>query len=312
MRKEYLWVESYRPKTIDECILPKSIASTFKGFLKQKEIPNLILSGTAGTGKTTVARALCEELDCDYIMINGSDEGRQIDTLRVKIKEFATTQSFRDTPKVVIIDEADYLNKDSVQPAMRSFIEAYSSNCRFIFTCNYKSKIISPLQSRLTAVEFKTTPKERAQLASKFFVRVQNILKAEGVTYSERVVAEVINQNYPDFRRTLNELQRYSVDGNIDEGILVEASSSLKSLIENLRDKNWTKMRKWVVDNVDSEPTRVFTELYDALIEELPSKSIPQVVLLLADYQYKAAFVADQEINMTACLTEIMANVEFS
>jgi DNA polymerase III delta prime subunit len=310
--KEYLWVENYRPKAVKECILPPKIRSTFDGFLKQGEIPNLLLSGTAGTGKTTVARALCEELGCDYIMINGSDEGRQIDTLRVKIKEFATTQSFKSSTKVVIIDEADYLNKESVQPAMRAFIEQYSSNCRFIFTCNYKTKLISPLLSRLTLVEFKTVPKERAKLAGHFFNRVKDILDGEGVEYSDRVVAEVINKNYPDFRKTLNELQKYGVDGKIDEGILVDSITSYKGLIENLKEKNWTKMRKWVTDNVDTEPTRIFSELYDVLCQELPSKSIPQVVLLLADYQYKAAFVADQEINMTACLTEIMANVEFS
>ena len=308
---QFLWVEKYRPKHIKDCILPESVKKQFQQFISKKEIPNLLLSGTAGTGKTTLARALCEELGCDYIIINGSDEGRQIDTLRTKIKQFASAVSFEGKTKVVILDEADYLNRDSVQPALRAFIENFSENCRFIFTCNYSNRIIKPLHSRTTVIDFKIAPKDRPKMASKFLERMQYILTNENVDYSEKVLAELLMKYFPDYRRVLNELQRYSVSGIIDEGILSNFQEiNAKNLIESLRDKDWKKMRQWVVNNVDTAPQMIFRQIYDILLPEV--KGIPHLVLLIADYQYKAAFVADQEINLTACLTEIMANVEFS
>jgi DNA polymerase III delta prime subunit len=306
----FLWVERYRPKTIEDCILPESIKNTFKEFLSKGEIPNLLLCGTAGTGKTTVARALCEELGADYIIINGSDEGRQIDTLRTKIKQFASAVSFGAGTKVVIMDEADYLNRESVQPALRAFIENFSDNCRFIFTCNYKQKIIAPLHSRTTVIEFTSQKSDKARLASAFMKRMQYILGQEGVQYKEKVLAELLMKFYPDYRRVLNELQRYSSSGSIDEGILSNFSEvNTRELITSLKEKDWKKMRQWVANNVDSDPQGIFRFIYDSLLPEVTT--IPQVVLLIADYQYKAAFVADQEINLTACLTEIMGNVKF-
>jgi DNA polymerase III delta prime subunit len=306
----FLWVERYRPKTIEDCILPESIKNTFKEFLSKGEIPNLLLCGTAGTGKTTVARALCEELGADYIIINGSDEGRQIDTLRTKIKQFASAVSFGAGTKVVIMDEADYLNRESVQPALRAFIENFSDNCRFIFTCNYKQKIIAPLHSRTTVIEFTSQKSDKARLASAFMKRMQYILGQEGVQYKEKVLAELLMKFYPDYRRVLNELQRYSSSGSIDEGILSNFSEvNTRELISSLKEKDWKKMRQWVANNVDSDPQGIFRFIYDSLLPEVTT--IPQVVLLIADYQYKAAFVADQEINLTACLTEIMGNVKF-
>ena len=306
----FLWVEKYRPQTIDDCILPEDTKATFKEFLKKGEVPNLLLCGTAGTGKTTVARALCEELGCDYIVINGSDEGRQIDTLRTKIKSFASAFSFENKTKVVIIDEADYLNKDSVQPALRAFIENFSENCRFIFTCNYKNRIISPLHSRTTVIEFKSDKKDKQVLATKFMKRMQTILDAEGVTYKDPVLAELLMKYFPDYRRVINELQRYSSAGIIDEGILSNiAEINTKELINSLREKDWKKMRQWVANNVDSDPQGIFRFIFDSLLPEITT--VPQMVLLIADYQYKAAFVADQEINLVACLTEIMASIQF-
>jgi DNA polymerase III delta prime subunit len=310
MKEHFLWVEKYRPKTIEDCILPETTKATFKEFLKKGEVPNLLLCGTAGTGKTTVARALCEELGCDYIVINGSDEGRQIDTLRTKIKGFASAMSMQNKTKVVIIDEADYLNRESVQPALRAFIETYSSNCRFIFTCNYKQKIIDPLHSRTTVIEFKTDKKDQPVLASKFMKRMQFVLDAEGITYKDKVLAELLMKYIPDYRRVLNEMQRYSSSGTIDEGILSNISDiNTKDLISSLKDKDWKKMRQWVANNVDTDPQGIFRYIYDSLLPEI--KTVPQMVLLIADYQYKAAFVADQEINLTACLTEIMASIQF-
>jgi len=308
--EQFLWVEKYRPQNIDDCILPEDTKKTFKEFLNKGEVPNLLLCGTAGTGKTTVARALCEQLGCDYIIINGSDEGRQIDTLRTKIKDFASSISFEGKTKVVIIDEADYLNKDSVQPALRAFIETFSENCRFIFTCNYKNRIISPLHSRTTVIEFKTGNGNKPKLASAFMKRMQDILNSEGIKYHEKVLADLLIKYFPDYRRVINELQRYSAAGVIDEGILSNfAEINTKELIASLKEKDWRKMRQWVANNVDTDPQGIFRYIYDTLLPEI--KSIPQLVLLIADYQYKAAFVADQEINLTACLTEIMANVEF-
>jgi len=306
----FLWVEKYRPQTINECILPDDIKSTFKEFVKKGEIPNLLLCGSAGTGKTTVARALCEELGCDYIVINGSDEGRQIDTLRTKIKQFASAFSFENKTKVVILDEADYLNKDSVQPALRAFIENFSENCRFIFTCNYKQRIISPLHSRTTVVEFALRNEDKPDLCVSFLKRMQDILSSEGVEYKTSVLAELLKKYFPDYRRVINELQRYSSSDIIDEGILNNiAEINTKELITSLKEKDWKKMRKWVANNVDSDPQGIFRFIFDSLMPEI--STVPQMVLLIADYQYKSAFVADQEINLIACLTEIMASVKF-
>ena len=311
---DYLWVEKYRPKKIEDCILSQDIKETFSQFLTQKEIPNLLLSGTAGTGKTTVARALCEELGADYIIINGSDEGRQIDTLRHKIKNFASTVSLTETSnhKVVIIDEADYMNADSVQPALRNFIETFYNNCRFIFTCNYRNKIIPALHSRCTVIDFTIKNGQKVKTAKLFMERMSFLLKSEHIEFDKKVLAELIQKYYPDFRRTINELQRYSVRGKIDSGILFSLSeANNKELVKTLKAKKFNDMRKWVVNNIDKEPASLFRGIYDILYEALDSKSIPQAILIIAGYQYKAAFVADQEINMVACLTEIMASCKF-
>ena len=307
--KEFLWVEKYRPKTLDDCILPAETLAVFRQFVEAGEISNMLLCGTAGTGKTTVARALCNELECDYIVINGSEESG-IDVLRTKIKSFASTVSFEGKPKVVILDEADYLNPNSTQPALRAFIEEFSQNCRFIFTCNFKNRIIAPLHSRTTVIEFKLENGQKQRMAGKFHKRMIEILQAENVQYNDKVLAELLMKHFPDYRRVLNELQRYSVGGVIDEGILSNLSEiNTKALVDALRDKDWKKMRQWVANNVDSDPQAVYRKVYDTLLDKV--KQVPQLVLLIADYQYKAAFVADQEINLTACLTEIMANVEF-
>ena len=311
---DYLWVEKYRPRKIEDCILSQDIKETFSQFLSQKEIPNLLLSGTAGTGKTTVARALCEELGADYIIINGSDEGRQIDTLRHKIKNFASTVSLTEQSnhKVVIIDEADYMNADSVQPALRNFIETFYNNCRFIFTCNYKNKIIPALHSRCTVIDFTIKNGQKVKTAKSFMERMFFLLKSEHIEFDKKVLAELIQKYYPDFRRTINELQRYSVRGKIDSGILFSLSeANNKELVKTLKAKKFNDMRKWVVNNIDKEPASLFRGIYDILYEALDSKSVPQAILIIAGYQYKAAFVADQEINMVACLTEIMASCKF-
>ena len=308
--QQFLWVEKYRPMHIQDCILPESVKKQFQQFIAKGEVPNLLLSGTAGTGKTTIARALCTELNCDYIVINGSDEGRQIDTLRTKIKQFASEVSFEGKTKVVILDEADYMNRDSVQPALRGFIEQFAENCRFIFTCNYANRLIDPLHSRTTVIDFKLAPSDRPVLASKFLKRMEFILTNEGVEYNQRVLAELLNKHFPDYRRVINELQRYSVGGNIDEGILSNFQEvNAKALIEGLREKDWRKMRQWVANNVDTDPQAIFRQIYDILLPEV--KSPARLVLDIADYQYKAAFVADQEINLTACLTQIMVDSEF-
>ena len=311
---EYLWVEKYRPKKISECILDEDIKKTFSEFLKQKEIPNLLLSGTQGTGKTTVARALCEELGADYIIINGSDEGRQIDTLRNKIKNFASTVSLTEhsNHKVVIVDEADYMNAESVQPALRNFIETFYKNCRFIFTCNYKNKILPALHSRCTVIDFAIKNGQKVKTAQALMKRLGKILDGEQVEYEKKVLAELIQKYYPDFRRTINELQRYSVRGTIDSGILFSLSeANTKELIKILKEKRFNDMRKWVINNLDKEPSSLFTSVYEILYASLESSSVPQSILILAGYQYKSAFVADQEINMVACLTEVMANCKF-
>ena len=311
---DYLWVEKYRPNKIKDCILTEELKDTFSKFVDQGEIPNLLLSGTAGTGKTTVARALCEEIGADYIIINGSDEGRQIDTLRNKIKNFASTVSLTEESnhKVVIVDEADYMNADSVQPALRNFIETFFNNYRFIFTCNYKNKILPALHSRCTVVDFRITNGQKVKTATALLKRLGKILKDEEIEFDKKVLAELIQKYYPDFRRTINELQRYSVRGKIDSGILFNLSeANHKELITVLKEKRFNDMRKWVVQNLDKEPSSLFTGIYNVLYQYLNPQSIPQAVLIIAGYQYKAAFVADQEINTVACLTEIMANCKF-
>ena len=306
---EFLWVEKYRPQTISDCILPDGLKKTFQEYVDAGEISNMLLCGTAGTGKTTVARALCNELGCDYIVINGSDESG-IDVLRTKIRDFASTVSFESKAKVVILDEADYLNPNSTQPALRAFIEEFSGNCRFIFTCNFKNRIIEPLHSRTSVIDFKIDKKDRPEMAQKFMGRMQYILTSENIPYEQNVLAELLMKHFPDYRRVINELQRYSKSGSIDSGILSNiAEINTKGLIDSLKDKDWKKMRQWVVNNVDNDPQGVYRKVYDALIDKV--KQVPHLVLLIADYQYKSAFVADQEINLTACLTDIMASVEF-
>lgn len=308
---EFLWVEKYRPKTISECILTPDLYKTFTQIIEQGEIQNMMFTGTAGTGKTTVARALCNVLDLDYIIINGSEESG-IDTLRNKIKQFASSVSLSGGYKVVILDEADYLNPQSTQPALRGFIEEFSANCRFILTCNFKNRIIEPLHSRCSVIEFAIPKKEREALAGSFMTRIMNILKAEMINYDEQVIAELIMKYFPDFRRTINELQRYATFGKIDSGILVNATDiTINTLMDSLRLKDFKKMRQWVADNIDIEPASMFRKIYDNMNEHVEPSSIPQMVLILADYQYKNSFVADHELNMVACCTEIMAGVKF-
>jgi DNA polymerase III delta prime subunit len=305
-----LWAEKYRPQKIEDCILPDTIKSTFQEYVNRKEIPNLLLSGTAGVGKTTVAKALCNEVGCDYIIINGSDESG-IDVLRNKIKNYASSVSLSGGRKVVIIDEADYLNPNSTQPAMRGAIEEFASNCSFIFTCNYKNRIIDPIHSRCSVIDFKING-SKAKMAAVFFKRVEWILEQENVTYEKDVVAAVITKHFPDNRRVLNELQRYSVSGTIDKGILSSvADVQLGDLLKALKEKDFASTRKWVTNNLDNDPTKIYRKLYDGLYEVLKPNSVPQLVLILAKYQYQAAFVADHEINMIACLTEIMVDCEF-
>ena len=309
-RETFLWVEKYRPKKITDCILPESIKNTFLEFVGQKEIPNLLLAGGSGVGKTTVARALCEEIHADYILINGSEESG-IDVLRNKIKTFASTVSLQGGRKVVILDEADYLNPQSTQPALRGFIEEFHRNCRFIFTCNFKNRIIEPLHSRCAVVEFKING-NKAILASQFMGKVEHILKTEGIGFEEPVVAELIMKHFPDWRRVLNELQRYSVSGTIDTGILVNIIDvNWKELMGHLKNKEFKDVRKWVINNIDNDPVKIFRKLYEKLYDFMKPESIPNAVIVLGEYQYKSAFVADQEINLLACLTEIMAQCQF-
>jgi DNA polymerase III delta prime subunit len=306
---EFLWVEKYRPLTLEDCILPADQKHIFQEMLSKGEIQNMLLCGGAGMGKTTIARALCEELETDYIIINGSEESG-IDVLRTKIKQFASTVSFSGKPKVVILDEADYLNPNSTQPALRAFIEEFSANCRFILTCNFKNRIIPPLHSRTAVIEFKLPKSEKPKIAAAFFKRVMEIMAIENIESDGKVIAKVIEKHFPDYRRVLNELQRYSASGKIDEGIFVSlGETNMQELISSLKDGDWKKMRTWVVNNIDNDPQTIFRKLYDTLTNHVTQ--VPQLVLLLADYQYKAAFCADQEINLVACLTEIMAAVEF-
>ena len=310
MSEHILWVEKYRPQTIEDCILPDALKNTFKEFVKQGNIPNLLLSGTAGVGKTTVARALCNEMGCDYIIINGSDESG-IDVLRNKIKNYASSMSLSGGRKVVILDEADYLNPNSTQPALRGAIEEFASNCSFIFTCNFKNRIIDPIHSRCTVIDFKANG-SKAKMAAQFFQRVCGILTEEKVTFDKEVVAAVVSKHFPDNRRILNELQRYAAGGVIDKGILASVSDvRLNELIAALKGKDFGAARKWVTNNLDNDPSRIFRGMYDGLYEQLEANSVPQLVLILAKYQYQAAFVADHEINLIACLTEIMVECEF-
>ena len=313
MKNEFLWVEKYRPKKIEDCILPDNIKDTFQKFVDKVEIPNLLLAGPAGCGKTTIARALCEQLSCDYIIINGSDEGRFLDTVRNQAKNFASTVSLSQSSahKVIIIDEADNTTHD-VQLLLRANIEAFYNNCRFIFTCNYKNKIIEPLHSRCAVVEFGIKGREKQQIAASFFNRLNDILEKEKVEADKKVIAELINKHFPDWRRVLNECQRYSVGGKIESAILAEFSDvKVNDLIKKLKGKDFTAVRKWTVANLDNDPNLLFRRIYDALSVSLDGPSIAAAILIIAKYQYQMAFVADQEINMLACLTEIMVECKF-
>ena len=309
--EKFLWVEKYRPTTVDECILPSNLKQTFKEFVKQKTIPNLILSGGAGVGKTTIAKAMINEIGATSMMINGSEESG-IDVLRTKIKNFASTSSLEGGRKYLILDESDYLNPQSTQPALRGFMEEFHKNCGFILTCNYKNRLIEPLHSRCGSIDFKITKKEKPQLANAFFKRVKNILEQESIKYDEKVVAELINKYFPDWRRTLNEMQKYSASGQIDSGILVNLSEvSINELMDALKKKEFTVVRKWIVNNLDNDPNRMYRLVYDSLYNYLDGSTIPHAVLIIGKYSYQSAFVADQEINMLACMTELMSTVKF-
>lgn len=311
MNNDFLWVEKYRPRTVDDTILPDQLKTMFQQFVDDGNVPNLILTGTAGVGKTTIAKAMLEQLDCDYIVINGSMNGN-IDTLRNDIMSFASSVSLQGGRKYVILDEADYLNPNSTQPALRNFMEEFSKNCGFILTCNFKNKIIDPLHSRCSVIEFKLSKDDKMECAAQMFKRTCTILNQENIEYDKTVVVEVVKKHFPDNRRILNELQRYSATGRIDSGILNNLQEvTLKNLITSLKEKDFTSVRKWVAENTDADPATIFRMLYDTAIDYIVSSSIPQLVLIIAEYQYKNAFVADHEINMMACLTEIMANCEF-
>jgi len=310
MSKEFLWCEKYRPKTVEDTILDPKLKTTFQKIVDTGEIPNMLFTGTAGLGKTTVAKAICNELGLDFIVVNGSEEGN-IDTLRGKIKQFASSVSLSGGYKVVILDEADYLNPQSTQPALRGFIEEFSKNCRFILTCNFKNRIIEPLHSRCGVYEFNTSKKQMAELCYQFMHRLQNILETEKVEYNNDVLAGLIMKYAPDWRRILNEAQRGSIGGTINSSVLVTDNSQYPDLYKHVKEKDFKKMRQWVVNNMDVEPASVFRGIYDSMEEYVDPASIPQLVLILADYQHKNAFVADHELNLVACLTECMANVKF-
>lgn len=311
IRDDFLWSQLYRPKTIDQCILPTGLKTTFQQFVDNGTIPNMLLTGRAGIGKTTVARAMLEQLECDYMIINGSMNGN-IDTLRTDISQFASSMSLMGGRKYVILDEADYLNPNSTQPALRNFMEEFSKNCGFILTCNFKNKIIEPLHSRCTVIDFKIPNNEKAKMASQFMKRCKGILEVEDIEFSDAVLAELINKYFPDWRRVLNELQRYSATGKIDSGILSNlGDESFKQLFEFLKAKSFSNMRKWVGENSDIETSVLFRKIYDTASQYIKPASIPQLVLIIGDYQFKAAFVADPEINIVACLTMIMTECEF-
>ena len=312
MADSLLWCEGHRPQSINDCILPLNVSSLLLDLVEQVKIPNLMFTGPPGVGKTTAARALCDQTNSDCLMINGSDEGRMIDTLRTKLTQFCSTISFGGGRKVVIIDEADYMNPDSVQPAMRNFIERFAENCSFIFTCNYKNRIIEPIHSRCAVIDFSLKKDEKPQIAAQFMERCVSILESEKVTYDKKVIIGLIHKHFPDFRRVINELQRHSTSGDINTGILANIGElNLNQLVSALREKSFQKMRQWVVSNVDNDPATVYRKIYDTLYDVLEKSSIPPAVLIIADYQYKAAFVADQEINLVACLVELMGECEF-
>ena len=311
--KKFLWVEQYRPQKIDDCILPANIKKAFKGFVEKGEIPNLLLTGTAGVGKTTIAKAVCDEIGASYIVINGSDEGRFLDTVRNRVRQFATTVSLTSGAphKVVIIDEADNTTPD-VQLSLRTAVEEFHNNCRFIFTCNFQNKIIEPLHSRCTVVDFRIQKEQQQQLQGQFFMRLKQILDENKVEYQDKVVVKLIQRYYPDWRRLINEAQRHAATGKIDTDILCDiADVNLSQLMNSLKNKEFSTVRKWVVDNIDNDPNIIMRKIYDAIYENIKPKYIPEVVLILAKYQYQIAFVADQEINLLACLTEVMMSCEF-
>lgn len=312
MQNNFLWTEKYRPKTIDECILPESLKKMFREFIDSGELPNFLFSGSAGVGKTTVAKALCNEIGAEYLFVNCSEESG-IDVLRNKIKSFASSVSLTSAKKVVILDESDYSNANSTQPALRGFIDEFAGNCRFIFTCNFKNRIIEPLWSRCVNVEFKIDSADKQKIMASFFKRVTGILKHENVEFEPAIVAELISKHFPDYRRVLNELQRYSVSGKIDAGLLVNLSDEAYThLIKSMKAKNFTEVRKWVSKNADTESTELFRHIYDKALDYMDPSSVPQLVLILAEYQYRSAFVADREINTMAALVEIMSGCKFN
>ena len=306
----FLWVEQYRPKTVDDCILPQNLKNTFKEFVEQGKIPNVILSGGPGVGKTTIAKAVLDEIGATYMMINGSEESG-IDVLRTKIKNFASTVSLEGGRKYLILDEADYLNPQSTQPALRGFMEEFHKNCGFILTCNYKNRLIEPLHSRCSVIDFIIPKSQKPILAQEFNKSVINILNKENIEFEPKAVAELMNKFFPDWRRVLNELQRYSASGKIDAGVLVNLSEeNINELITSLKEKEFTNVRRWIVNNLDNDPVRIFRRVYDSLYDNLDGSTIPHAVVILAEYQYKSAFVSDQEINLLACMTELMGQVK--
>ena len=312
MRNDFLWVEKYRPKTVEDTILPDELKKTFQTFVNDENVPNLLLTGSAGVGKTTIARAMLDELGSDYMMINGSDEGRSIDVLRGRIKNFASSVSLSGGRKYVVLDEADYMNAESVQPALRNFMEEFSRNCGFILTCNFSKKIIEALHSLCSVINFSIPKKDKPDMARQFFGRIKSILETEGVEYDTKALQQVLMNFFPDNRRVLNELQRYGATGKIDAGILVNVSDeNLNNLMEYLKGKQFTEVRKWVAQNIESDTSNIFRRIYDKAYQYAEPSSVPQIVVTLADYQYKAAFAADQELNMMACLTELMVEGEW-